>query len=94
MICGGGWSERGHLLRHPRRAEDEVLACESFPRAHGRQDHPTNPRERLNREVKCRTNVAGIFPNEPRRGTPSCVSPSMAKNARSALEEPPGRHRA
>ena len=57
--------------RHPKlaelmlRAEDDVLAYKTFPQAHWRQIHPTNPLERLNKEIKRRTNVVGIFPNEP-----------------------------
>jgi putative transposase len=41
-----------------------VVQFTSFPRAHGLQIHSTNPLERLNAEVKRRTNVVGIFPNE------------------------------
>ncbi len=45
-------------------AETEVLAFMSFPRAHWAQIHSTNPLERLNAEIKRRTNVVGIFPND------------------------------
>ncbi len=46
------------------RAEDDVLAYKGFPESHWRQIHSTNPLERLNKEIKRRTNVIGIFPNE------------------------------
>jgi putative transposase len=43
-------------------AETDVLAFMSFPKAHRTQIHSTNPLERLNAEIKRRTNVVGIFP--------------------------------
>ena len=46
------------------RAEDDVLAYKTFPKVHWQQIHSTNPLERLNKEIKRRTNVIGIFPNE------------------------------
>ena len=45
-------------------AESDVLAFMGFPKAHRVQIHLTNPLERLNAEIKRRTDVVGIFPNE------------------------------
>jgi putative transposase len=45
-------------------AEHDVLAHLGFPKEHWRRLHSTNAIERVNWEIKRRTNVVGIFPNE------------------------------
>ena len=53
-------------LRRPRPlledAAEDILAYRHLPIEHQRQLHSTNPLERLNKEIKRRSNVVGIFP--------------------------------
>jgi len=54
------YPDAAHLLAE---AEQDILAYKTFPKAHWRRIHSTNPLERLNKEVKRRTRVVGVFPD-------------------------------
>lgn len=47
-----------------REAASDICAFAAFPTAHWKKIWSTNPLERVNKEIKRRTNVVGIFPNE------------------------------
>ena len=47
-----------------REAAVDICAFAAFPQAHWKKIWSTNPLERVNKEIKRRTNVVGIFPNE------------------------------
>ena len=55
------WPKAAEVLA---AAEDDVLAYMAFPMEHWTRIYSTNPLERLNREIKRRTDVVGVFPDD------------------------------
>lgn len=55
------WPDAAELLIE---AENDVLAYMAFPSSHWTRIYSTNPLERVNREIRRRTNVVGVFPDD------------------------------
>lgn len=57
------WNQLPKTAEHLEQARDQILAFTSFPKQVWRQVWSNNPNERLNKEIRRRTNVVGIFPD-------------------------------
>ncbi len=56
------WPKAAEVME---RAEEDILVYMAFPQKHWTRIYSTNPLERLNKEVKRRRNVVGVFPDQP-----------------------------
>ena len=57
------WDKLPRSAEHLETAREEILAFASYPKKVWRQIWSNNPNERLNKEIRRRTNVVGIFPD-------------------------------
>jgi putative transposase len=62
-VCQSLQARFPHAVALVEEAEEEVFTFYDFPAEHWRQIYSTNPLERLNKELKRRSAVVGIFPN-------------------------------
>jgi transposase-like protein len=56
------WPKAAEMLLE---AKEDILVYKTFPEEHHRSIHSVNPLERLNREIRRRTRVVGVFPDRP-----------------------------
>jgi putative transposase len=62
-VCQSLRAKFPHAVALLEEAEEEIFTFYDFPAEHWRQIYSTNPLERLNKELKRRSAVVGIFPN-------------------------------
>jgi transposase-like protein len=62
-VCKSLQAQFPHAVSLLEEAEEEIFTFYDFPTEHRRQIYSTNPLERLNKELKRRSAVVGIFPN-------------------------------
>jgi len=65
VVASGMQAHRPKAAQILSDAEDDILAYMAFPPEHWARIYSTDPLERLNREIKRRTNVVGAFPDVP-----------------------------